>query len=294
MRTEEEMFELILAIAKKDERIRCVYLNGSRANSKVKKDQYQDFDIVYVVTEMASFLEDAEWLTQFGEIAMIQEPNGSKFGWGDGHSSKDSYTWLMLFTDGNRIDLHLDVKEIASKRFLADSLTVLLLDKENLLPKIPVATDETHWIKKPSQAEFLGCCNEFWWCLNNVGKGLTRNQLPYAIRMYHETVHSELDQMLEWSIAMTRDFQVSTGLWGKYFKNFLTKEDYDYYLQTYSRGEQAAIWQAILTATNLFSQKAQEVAHHLGYTYNQKEESNMMAYLVFLNKRREAIEDEKK
>lgn len=32
MRTEQEMFDLILNIAKRDERIRAVYMNGSRTN----------------------------------------------------------------------------------------------------------------------------------------------------------------------------------------------------------------------------------------------------------------------
>ncbi|WP_431602538.1 aminoglycoside 6-adenylyltransferase [Ruminiclostridium papyrosolvens] len=37
MRTEQEMFDLILDVAKADERIRAVYMNGSRANPNNKK-----------------------------------------------------------------------------------------------------------------------------------------------------------------------------------------------------------------------------------------------------------------
>lgn len=282
MRTEEEMFQLILATAQKDDRIRCVYLNGSRSNPNIKKDPYQDFDIVYVVTETTSFLSDPSWLESFGEIAMMQEPNAPKFGWGETQDSKESYTWLMLFKDGNRIELHLDVKETALKRFLGDTLTVKLLDKENFLPEIPKATDETHWIKKPSKAEFLGCCNEFWWCLNNVGKGLMRNQLPYAMRMYHETSHSELDKMIEWSIGLPSHFQIATGLWGKSFKELLSEKDYDRYLQTYSKSEKGAIWQSIFTAMELFKEKARAVALDLDYSYNLEEETNMTLYLEAL------------
>jgi hypothetical protein len=50
MRTEKEMLDLILGVAKADTRIRAVYMNGSRANPKVPKDKNQDYDIVYVVT----------------------------------------------------------------------------------------------------------------------------------------------------------------------------------------------------------------------------------------------------
>jgi len=38
LRTEEEMYRMILQIAEEDERIRAVYMNGSRTNKNVKKD----------------------------------------------------------------------------------------------------------------------------------------------------------------------------------------------------------------------------------------------------------------
>ena len=50
MRTEQEMMDLILNIANADERIRGVMLGGSRANTSVPKDCYQDYDISFAVT----------------------------------------------------------------------------------------------------------------------------------------------------------------------------------------------------------------------------------------------------
>jgi hypothetical protein len=38
MRNEQEMLDLILNVAKADDRIRAVYMNGSRTNPNVKKD----------------------------------------------------------------------------------------------------------------------------------------------------------------------------------------------------------------------------------------------------------------
>ena len=58
MRTEKEMFDLIFSVANNDERIRAVYMNGSRANPNVGKDIYQDYDVVFMVTETKSFLLD--------------------------------------------------------------------------------------------------------------------------------------------------------------------------------------------------------------------------------------------
>ena len=55
MRNEKEMYDLILGIAQNDERIRAVIMNGSRANPNAPADIFQDYDIVYIVTDIASF-----------------------------------------------------------------------------------------------------------------------------------------------------------------------------------------------------------------------------------------------
>lgn len=61
------MFDLILEIAERDERIRGAYLNGSRANPNVPEDIFQDYDVVYVVRETKSFIEDKHWIEQFAD-----------------------------------------------------------------------------------------------------------------------------------------------------------------------------------------------------------------------------------
>lgn len=75
MRTEKEMLDLILSVAKADEHVRAVYMNGSRTNPNVAKDIYQDYDIVYIVTETKSFLGNKSWISVFGEQAILQEPD---------------------------------------------------------------------------------------------------------------------------------------------------------------------------------------------------------------------------
>jgi aminoglycoside 6-adenylyltransferase len=278
MRTEQEMFDLILNIAKDDERIRAVYMNGSRANPNIKKDKYQDYDIVYVVTETASFLKDKNWILNFGDIAMVQEPDSNDLGWGQSADHSCSYGWLMLFRDGNRIDLHIQIIDAMYEEYLADSLTIPLLDKDNILPAIPPSNDRGYWIKTPTKPQYDSCCNEFWWCLNNVAKGVVRDQIPYAMRMYHETVHVELDKMLEWYIGVNTNFSVSTGMWGKYFKEYLPKELYELYTKTYSNFEN--LWTTIFVSCELFRTVASTVGNYFGYLYNQSDDDNIMEYLL--------------
>ena len=53
MRSESEMFDLILGTARDDERIRAVMMNGSRANPNAPKDFFQDYHIGYFVPDAA-------------------------------------------------------------------------------------------------------------------------------------------------------------------------------------------------------------------------------------------------
>jgi aminoglycoside 6-adenylyltransferase len=55
------MLDLILDFAWQDERVRVVAMNGSRANPNAPRDAFQDYDIVFVVTEMDSFLASDAW-----------------------------------------------------------------------------------------------------------------------------------------------------------------------------------------------------------------------------------------
>ena len=80
MRTEREMTDLILSAAKREDRIRAAYLNGSRANPAAPRDNFQDYDVVYVVTETAPFLADRAWLSGFGTPLLVQEPDANDFG----------------------------------------------------------------------------------------------------------------------------------------------------------------------------------------------------------------------
>ena len=282
MRAEQEMFDLILSIAKADDRVRAVYMNGSRANPNIAKDKYQDYDVVFVVTEIASFLADKNWIENFGEIAIVQEPdwNDIKTGLYEGqYDLSRHYTWLMLFKDGNRIDLTIKIKEEAEKNYLEDKLTILLLDKDNFLSNTPAPTDEDYYVKKPNQDEYTAYCNDFWWCLNNVAKGIARDELPYAMEMYHLVVRKLLNGMIDWYIGTLTDFSVSTGKMGKYYKKFLPSEIYALYAKTYSDSEYDNFWTAIFTTCSLFHSVALSVSKYSNFTYRQYEEDSIIEYL---------------
>lgn len=86
----------------------------------------------------------------------------------------------MLFSDGNRIDL----KITADPSSCIFEPTKLLLDKTGKI-EIKEVSSDFGYVKKPTQMDFSDCCNEFWWFLNNVGKGIARNEISYVMVIYN-------------------------------------------------------------------------------------------------------------
>jgi aminoglycoside 6-adenylyltransferase len=279
VRSEKEMFNLILRVAEEDERIRAVYMNGSRTNPNVPKDIFQDYDIVYVVTETASFIEDENWIKIFGDLLMLQEPDKMDKQIGLDRDFERSYGYLMLFTDGNRIDLHIETKDSMINGYVSDKLTVPLLDKDKILPIIPPPIDIDYQVKKPSEPMFESCTNNFWWCLQNVAKGIWRDELPYAKLMFEYTTRASLDEMVSWWIGTRYNFQVSTGKMGKYFKNYLPEPYWEIYENTYSDNNYENFWDSIFITCELFRTLAEDVADNLLFKYPINDDKNMTKFL---------------
>jgi len=92
-----------------------------------------------------------------------------------------------------------------------ESLSVVLVDKDNILGQLPLPNDRDHMIVPPTAQEFCSCCNEFWWVSTYVAKGLWRRQLPYANYMMEHPVRDMLTLMLKWHIGTQTDFSVNVG-----------------------------------------------------------------------------------
>lgn len=273
MRTEKEMFSLILNFANTHPSVHAVLLNGSRANPTISTDIYQDYDIVYIVNSLAPFVEDTRWIDYFGERLCLQMPETMRDPCANGN-----FNWMMLFTDGNRLDLTLAPVENLSL-FQNDSLTIPLLDKNSVLPAFPQNSDKSYWISAPPPLYFSSCCNNFWWCLQNVAKGIARNEIAYAMMMYHTVVREELHTMIDYYIGGTHAFSVSAGKMGKHYQKFLSESLYSLYCQTYSNTDTENFWNSIFAMCSLFHTVAVEVANFMGYSYSQQEEDGIREYL---------------
>lgn len=164
MRSEQDIMDLILSVAKSDSRILAAYLKGSRTNPNVPKDVYQDFDLMYVVTETDSFRQDPAWLDVFGPRILTQEQN-SDFGYGDRFRLRSNYqqlySWLLLLEDGNRIDLGVETVEHMQQGCTRNKLFLPLLDKIAVFPSCRPPATRTFMSNLPPPASFRDAAMNF-------------------------------------------------------------------------------------------------------------------------------------
>ena len=167
MRAETEMLDLILHIAKTIQ-VEAVAMSGSRTDTKAPKDEFQDYDAVYIVDDLDNLTSDLSWLNQFGKRIIEQEV-----------SLGNRRLYLMLFEDGNRIDLTLCPKEHIQEWVESEAGFIVLEAPEHLFePYSP--NIERYWMTPAIEMDFEKTCNEFWWVSAYVVKGICRNQLVYA------------------------------------------------------------------------------------------------------------------
>lgn len=279
MRSDKEMFDLILNFARQDERIRLVMLNGSRVNPDAPKDPFQDFDIACLVTDVAPFIRNPDIVRYFGEIMILQLPEDMA---DPPPQNNGHYTYLMQFLDGTRIDLSFCPMSLLSE-LTEDSLTLILLDKDGMLPNLPPPSNRSNLPTPPTEKAFNDCCNEFWWLSPYVAKGLWRDELPYAMEML-EYRRAQLMKMITWYVGVKTDFQKSPGKMGKYLKKILDPELWKMLEKTYADAQLEHAWDALLTMSDLFRCVAREVASHFHYTYPEQDDSRVTGYLEHIRK----------
>jgi aminoglycoside 6-adenylyltransferase len=276
MRREQEILDLILKFAREDDNIRAVVMNGSRTNPNAPKDPFQDFDIACLIRDMQPYLRNNNIPRYFGEILILQEPENMQ----NPPPEEDGfYSYLMQFTDGNRIDLSFHAPE-KWKSVTSDSLSVVLLDKDNVIGELPPSNDGDYLPKKPTEKQFQDCCNEFWWCTPYVAKGLWRGELTYAKYMMDVVVREEqLMKMLTWYFGIKTDFRKSPGKFGKYIKDDVEPEIWSELERSYSDSNFDNIWESLFTMGSLFRHMAIVVASHFGFRYPQQDDDNVSAYI---------------
>jgi len=264
MRTETEILDILIKTAK-NLKVKAVAMSGSRACPKAPKDEFQDYDVVYVVDDLDNLTSDLSWLDQFGKRIIEQEV---------GLGQRRLY--LMLFEDGNRIDLTLCPKEHIKEWVDSEAGFTVLEDPEHLFEPYSQKL-ERFWIHPATDTDFKNSCNEFWWVSAYVVKGICRNQLIYATDHLYGICQQELLKVLAWQVASDRG-KIDIGKNYKYLFNYLPAEKENEFSNLLDFSSLDKITQSLFATMQLFHKEAQSLAQKLGFAYDKEVAEKMIEY----------------
>ena len=264
MRTDQEILGLILEIAKKLQ-VDAVALSGSRTNQKVQTDEFQDYDVVYVVDDLDNLTSDLSWLDQFG-TRIIEQHNvlGNR------------RLYLMLFEDGNRIDLTLCPTEYIQEWVDSEAGFTVLVDEKGLFESYS-SSPERFWIHPASETDFEKSCNEFWWVSAYVVKGICRKQVIYATDHLYGICQQELLKILAWQVASDRE-AVDIGKNYKYLFIYLTAEKEKEFSNLLDFSSLDKTTHSLLATMQIFHQEAQILAQKMDFDYDKEVAEKMIEY----------------
>ena len=263
-RSEAQMLRLILQVAENIQ-VKAVAMSGSRTDTKAPKDEFQDYDVVYVVDDLDNLTSDLSWLEQFGN-RLIEQYNvlGNR------------RLYLMLFEDGNRIDLTLCPKVHIKEWVESEADFTVLEDPKGLFePYSP--NPQRYWTSPASPIDFEKACNEFWWVSAYVVKGIHRNHLVYATDHLYGICQQELLKVLSWQVASDRG-TVDIGKNYKYLFNYLSAEKEKEFSNLLDFSSVEKITQSLFSTMNLFHRESQILAQKMGFDYDMKVAEKMIQY----------------
>lgn len=263
-RSEVQMLRLILQVAENIQ-VEAVAMSGSRTNPKAPKDEFQDYDVVYVVDDLDNLTSDLSWLDQFGK-RIIEQHNvlGNR------------RLYLMLFEDGNRIDLTLCPKDHIQEWVDSEADYTVLKDEKGLFESY-TTSPQRYWTNPASQTDFEKACNEFWWVSAYVVKGICRKQAIYATNHLYGICQQELLKVLAWQVASDRG-EVDIGKNYKYLFQYLPTEKEKEFSALLDFSSVEKLTQSLFATMELFHQEAQFLAHKMGFDYDMKVAEKMIKY----------------
>ena len=264
MKTESIMLNVILQTAKTLQ-VKAVAMSGSRTDTGAPRDEFQDYDVVYVVDDLDNLTSDLSWLDQFGKRIIEQEV---------GLGQRRLY--LMLFEDGNRIDLTLCPKEHIQEWVDSEAGFNVLEDPEHLFE--PYSQNlERYWTSPATETDFKNSCNEFWWVSSYVVKGICRKQVIYTTDHLYSICQQELLKILAWQVAANKGM-VDVGKNYKYLFQYLPAEKEKEFSNLLDFSSVEKLTQSLFATMTLFHQEAQAFSLKTGFPYDKETAEKMIEY----------------
>lgn len=264
----------VLAVVTRDERVRAAVLSGSLADPEAPRDRWQDVDLLLVVDDLEAFRADRAWSRRFGEIAIAQRPDELP---GAPPRGDGGFTVLTLYRDDRRLDVTFAPRS-AMAGFRHDGPSVVLVDRDGLVPAPTDADGRRFRPSPPTRPAFDACCNEFWWVAPYVAKGLARGELAYARTHLDQVLRGELLKVLGWLVVLDAPDGRGIGKHGRFLRGAVDPSTWDRFAGTYADADGS--WAALEAMADLFHDAASAVAARADFVYPEEDARSVRAHLA--------------
>lgn len=275
---------MLMQWAAQQDGVRAMLLTSTRAIPNAPVDALSDYDVILIVQELALWVTNRSWLSDFGEVLIVY--------WDAVFSNPDygieECGNVTQYANGLKIDFTLWpvalFKLIVAAPQLPDELDAgyqVLLDKDQLTQHMRTASYMAYRPKLPSSEEYLTWINDFLTDPPYVATCLWRDELlPAKWCLDTDMIQTYLRTMLEWRVAIDYGAAARVGSLGKGLKKQLPTQTWAQFEQCFAGAGIAENWLALEKTVALFRQVAVEVGAHLGYRYPEELHQRVMAYVA--------------
>lgn len=270
MRKREEVLNKLITFANENKNIRAMVLQGSHINAQAPKDIFSDLDPLFYCEDVKEFTECNDWKNYFGDVISYFHD-----AW-DMKDNKKGYTRLTIYSDGFKLDFGF--QDVSLAKYANDmELYKVYVDKDHIVPKPEVTDDRKFFVKKPLEQEYQDILRDFFFDSSYVIKTIYREEVTFNQYMMY-ILHKKINQLLTWYVGTKHNFNVNVGVYNRYIKQYLTKEEWKMLEQTYSNADKQSTYQALLDSFTFVHYLGVRIADMHGFTYPQKHEDDMLDY----------------
>lgn len=251
--------------------VRAMLLTSTLAVPGARVDSLSDHDVILVVRDIRPYLEDRQWIEDFGEVLVAYwDPVAVDPGTGVEQSGN-----VVQYAAGHKIDFTLwptgQLERIASSTSLPDELDAgyrVLIDKDGLADRLATPSYSAYSLRRPDDATYQLNVNDFFVGPPYVAKCILRGDLlPARWCLDYDMKHVYLRPMLEWRAACDHGWSIRIGALGKGLRRYLPADILSALENTYVGGGSEGDWEALFRTMALYGRVAREVGEHLGYRY---------------------------
>jgi aminoglycoside 6-adenylyltransferase len=267
MKNEDRVIRQLVTLGESYDSIRVMLLTSSRCVPDARVDIFSDYDVEIFVRDPEPFGKSDQWFEALGTVLVTyREEPSQRYG---------GYTRLVQYEDGKKIDFGVapidELKKISGVISLPDHYDIgyeVILDKDGVSASFAKPTYKAFIPAIPSETEYAGLVNEFWWDSTYVSKYIWRDDIMAIKFMLDNWLKGrQLRRMLEWSIEIQRGWGWKPGNSGRDIKRALDLDAYTELAGTYVGVDLDELWNSFFRTTALFRNVAVDVADKLGYQY---------------------------